>query len=123
MLFNKKGFELFKEDVNKALAEVSEKHGVVIECGSITYSDIDFTMKLSVTKNDGTDGKRTLFERECRYYGFKPDDYEREFTYAGKKYKLVGFRPKARKNSCSIVNLQDGKTYVCSPEIIKMSIA
>lgn len=25
MLFNKKGFELFKEDVNKALAEVSEK--------------------------------------------------------------------------------------------------
>lgn len=123
MEFNKRGFECFKKDVDVALKEVAEKHGVSIDCGSITYSQFDFTMQLKVSKNDGnTDGKRMLFERDCVFYGFKKEDYEREFTSNGKRFKLVGFNTRSPKNCCSIYCITDGKQYKCSAEMVQRAL-
>lgn len=120
MVFNKKGFDLFRKDVEVALKEVEKKHGVSIECGRINYSALDFNMQLNVTKDDGnTDGKRLLFEQDCMFYGFSKDDYEREFTANGKRFKLVGFNRKSPKNCCSIYCITDGKTYKCGSEMVK----
>lgn len=120
MEFNKRGFELFRKDVEVALQSVAEKHGVEIECGKISYSSFDFTMQLKVTKNDGDiDGKKAVFEQECIYFGFKPEDYNREFMADRKKFKLIGFNPKSPKNNCNIYCVDDGKTYRCNNEIIK----
>lgn len=120
MEFNKKGFGAFREDVQKALAEVADKHGVDIKCGKINYSAYNFTMQLDVTKNDeNTDGKKAIFAQLCRVYGFEPSDYEREFTLNGRKFKLVGFNTKSPKNCCSIVDVFDGHTYKCNNEPVK----
>lgn len=119
MEFNKQGFDLFREDVENALEKVAEKHGVTVKCGGISYSDLDFSMQLKVIKNDSGDGAKNLFERYCTYYGFSKSDYEREFIYAGKHYKLVGFKTNARKNVCKILCLNNGKTYVCDPIMVR----
>lgn len=124
MEFNKKGFEQFRNDVEVVLKSVAEKHGVEIECGKISYSSFDFTMQLKVTKNDGDiDGKKAVFEQECIFFGFKPEDYNREFMADGKKFKLVGFNRKSPKNNCSIYCVQDGKTYKCNDEMVKRAFA
>lgn len=118
--FNRKGFETFRADVEAALKEVAEKHGVTVDCGKISYTDFDFNMQLHVTKSDdNTDGKRMMFEQECIFYGFSKDDYEREFTANGKRFKLVGFNRKSPKNCCSIYCITDGKTYKCGAEMVK----
>ena len=64
MELNKRGFELFRKDVEVALQSVAEKHGVEIECGKISYSSFDFTMQLKVTKNDGDIDGKNSFSRE-----------------------------------------------------------
>lgn len=85
MEFNRKGFEVFRADVEAALKDVAEKHGVSIDCGKISYTEFDFNMQLKVTKNDGnTNGKKLLFEQDCIFYGFSKEDYEREFFANGK---------------------------------------
>ena len=120
MEFNRKGFEVFRVDVEAALKNVAEKHGVSIDCGKISYTEFDFNMQLKVTKNDGnTDGKKLLFEQDCILYGFSKEDYEREFFANGKQFKLVGFNRKSPKNCCSIYCITDGKTYQCSAEMVK----
>lgn len=120
MEFNKKGFELFRKDVENALKEVAEKHGVTIDCGKITYSDFNFNMQLKVVKSDvNTDGKKLLFEQDCMFYGFSKDDYERKFTSNGKIFKLVGFNRRSPKNCCNIYCITDGKTYKSSSEFVK----
>lgn len=120
MEFNRGGFELFRNDVNAALKQVTTKHGVEIECGKISYTDFDFTMQLKVVKSDGyVDGKRGIFEQECTLFGFNPEDYNREFKADGKCFKLVGFNRKSPKNNCNIYCADDGKTYKCNDEMIK----
>lgn len=120
MVFSKRGFELFRNDVEVALKAVAEKHKVEIECGKISYSDFDFSMQLKVIKNDsGGDGKKAIFEQECIYFGFKPNDYNREFKANGKSFKLIGFNRKSPKNNCSIYCIDDGKTYKCNDEVVK----
>lgn len=47
MEFNKRGFELFRKDVEVALQSVAEKHGVEIECGKISYSSFDLKMMVT----------------------------------------------------------------------------
>lgn len=124
MEFNRRGFELFRNDVEAALKSVAEKHGIEIECGKISYSSFDFSMQLKVTKNDGNvDGKKAIFEQECVYFGFKPDDYNREFRSNGKSFKLIGFNRKSPKNNCSIYCIDDNKTYKCNDEMVKRAFA
>lgn len=120
MEFNRSEFELFRNDVNAALKQVATKHGVEIECGKISYTNFDFTMQLKVVKSDGhVDGKRGIFEQECILFGFKPEDYNREFNANGKSFKLVGFNHKSPKNNCSIYCADDGKTYKCNDEMVR----
>ena len=120
MDFNKKGFYSFTEDVNEALKSVAEKHGVSITCGTISYDDYHFTMKLNVVKNDGTtDGEKLLFEQECELYGFSKSDYRRTFTNGKKTFQLVGFNRRSPKNCCKIYCVTDGKIYKCGAEMVK----
>lgn len=120
MEFKKADFNAFRADVSEALKAVAEKHQVKIECGNISYSDIDFTMKMKVTKsNIAGDSQHILFDRYCKSYGFEPTDYNRIFYIKGKAYKLVGFNIKSPKNCCSIVQLGTNTAYKCPASTVK----
>ena len=119
MNFNKTEFNMFRNDVNNALAEIAKKYDLTISAGNISYTDVDFTMKLKCEKASGVDARKTHFNELCRAYGFEESDYERVIvdTY-GKRYKLVGFKPIASKTKC-IVEGSDGKTYKCPVDFVK----
>lgn len=120
MEFNKVNFEAFRNDAKEALREVAEKYDVEISFGNISYTDFEFDLKMHVAKrgDEDTDMSQLKFERECMYYGFKKEDYNKEFIMDGKKFRFVGFNTRARKNVCQILCLADGKTYVCNSMLV-----
>ena len=121
MEFNKVQFGLFKQDVKLALKEVEEKYGVSVSCGNINYSQYDFTLQLVVTKSDSTtDGMKERFAKECVFYGFQPEDYERVLVLNGKTFKLIGFNLNSPKNCCRIVRLDNNGEYKCSAAAVKV---
>lgn len=80
-------------------------------------------MDLKVTKRDEqTDGKQGIFEKECQWFGFKPEHYKAKFTLQGKEFELIGFNPRSPKNCCSIQCVTDGKTYKCGDEVVKRAL-
>lgn len=74
--------------------------------------------KLTMSSNDEEDIKRKEFEFNAFMFGFKPSDYKKEFIKDGKTYQLIGFKPKARKNTCIIMDMETNKQYVCPKEFI-----
>jgi len=120
MNFDNKEFNQFRVDVNEALKPVAKKYGINIECGNISYTSLDFAMQLRGIKNDGNvNGEQQLFERDCILYGFKKEDYQREFISKGKTFKLVGFNRKAPRNCCNIHCVDNSIMYNCSAEMVK----
>lgn len=117
MQFTNNEFNQFRKDVKDALKEVEEKYQISIEAGSISYSDKRFSMKLEATKN-GCDIRKEEFEQACRFYGFEPDDYMREFFMNGEVYMLTGFNRRAKKNPCRITK-KDGLEYRCGIDLVK----
>lgn len=60
--------------------------------------------------------------RYCASYGFKDDDYGREFVYGGKTYKLHGFRTRAPKKPILAMG-DDGKMFVFPLQLAKLALA
>ena len=117
MKFNEKGFDSFRGDLQKAVEEVERKHGVKITFGNITYSGVDFTMKLTATKNeDGLDVEKVKFEDVCHLYGFSKKHYKCKLPINGKVFELVGFNERSPKNRVVIRCVDDGKMYKCTLE-------
>jgi DNA helicase-2/ATP-dependent DNA helicase PcrA len=52
MSFAKQELRMFREDIEKALQVVAEKHKVTIEAGNIKYSDNDFTISVNVKRKE-----------------------------------------------------------------------
>lgn len=86
------------EDIQNALKEVGDKHGVQIETGRGTYNSSSLKIQLHCNVGDSkTEAEKTQFNIFAPRFGFKPEDYKRSFTVDNKTYQLVGFAPRSRK--------------------------
>lgn len=88
----------FLEDFKKSVEGVSQKYNVTLNPKTIRYDDTTFRFTVEGVRNqEGKDTERVLFEKHCLSFGVSPSDYRKELTMGGKKYKLIGFNPRARK--------------------------
>ena len=72
-----------------------------------------------LSQADADDKDKEIFRLLATAYGFRPADYGKVFSgLDGKTYKLIGFRPKARKNVCRISCLKTGTEYCCEPDFL-----
>lgn len=119
-MLTKQQFNEFREDFQEALKEVSEKYNVNITAGNISYTNIDFTMKVNVKMNEveGKSFEQAEFEKYCFMFGFLPEDYGKKAVNLGEEYTLVGFYPRKRKQPVKIV--KDGKNYIITEERAKL---
>jgi len=123
MDFNRNEFAKLRNDVKVVLEDTAKKYGLKFDIGKISYSDFDFTMELKGIKHsDDVNGEYEKFVAECGYYGFTPEDYNREFVMRGKTYRLVGFNLRKPKNNCNIISALDGKGYICNDEMVKQAL-
>lgn len=86
--------------------DLEEHYGVKLELGNINFKDTQFTTKLTVTNvGDATTSLEEIkFGTLCSKYGFTKSDFNKTVMVSGKKYKLVGFKPRATKYPCIVEN-------------------
>lgn len=110
----------FRDDFAQSVKELEKEYDVSISLGSISYSDTEFTSKVTVkstsdvAQNKEIENKQKEFATYAMMFGFKPEDYNREFIVQGKTFKLIGFNPNCRKNICRIMEISTGKLFKCS---------
>lgn len=97
MLRTKQEFDLFRKDVKEALTDIEKKYGVEINCGSISYSAMDFNMKLQASYGSQEEAKRKEFEILCLAYGLEKEDFKKEFVLGKDSYVIEGIERKRRK--------------------------
>lgn len=97
----KKEIKGITEDIFEALKKIEEKHGVTIkQKGNITYSSIDFNLKLKVetSNEDALIAKaKEEFEHFARLYEFNPNGFRVPFTFENKEMRIVGYSASSRK--------------------------
>jgi len=111
-----------RSPIETALAEIAEKLEIQIKLGRGTYSAGvygKFNLELSAISETGE-----IFTEEAAAYklnagekgveleAFDPDWLFKEFKYAKKTYKLMGFKTRAQKNNMVIHHVKTGKRYV-----------
>jgi hypothetical protein len=118
MKLTKTEFEIFRSEIETALASVAAKYGCIVEAGNIKYDDILTTVAVQF-KSQTVDkpADQLNFEMYCGRYGFAPEHYGFTFTYQGKQYRLTSFRTTARKYPC-VCECSDGKTVCFTVEAI-----
>lgn len=109
----------FRNEVELALAAVAEKYGCEVAAGNIKYdtTSVDIAVYFKSKGENGESAEEVDFKKHCKDYGFSMEDYGMKFTLDGKTYRLIGFNPRARKNSCIITD-SNGKQYACPPSTV-----
>lgn len=117
---DKEFLTIFREKANEALKSVEEELGVTINLNKIKYSDYEFDLAVNVKVGSKEEAERREFEKYCRMYDLKPEDYLKEFTSKGKLYKIVGFQPTRRKYPYECKEVLTGKSILFTDAILKL---
>ena len=94
-------------DIDAALAEIGEKHGLAMKTGNATYDADNATFKLEVSRiaDDGVaiTKEAAAFQKMARLFGLEPTE-ERPFApigtelrINGEDYIFMGMKPRSRK--------------------------
>jgi len=110
--FDRPTAKKMREAINTELASLEEYFGVTVNLGNIRYSDDSLSVKLELrVGGDPEEHARKDWEKNCAFYGFKAEDFGREFTYALDTYKVVGINPRSRKFPLVAERVKNGKQY------------
>ncbi len=105
-----------RPELDAALVGVAKKYGLTITAGNGSYDDTSVTFKVQLVL-DGVDKGKEEFDRVAFLFDLKPEDYGREITSRGRKYKLVGLKPNRPKYP--VIGERDGKRYKLTDAPIK----
>lgn len=102
-----------RDELEKALKDVSARTGVDIKLGAIHYNDITFTASLKGTVHAIGDksGEQLAYEQGVARKGGKADSFGKTFTMNGKQYKIVAYDSKAKKYPIIARDLNSGVNY------------
>lgn len=116
-------FKEFRKDFNATMETLGKKYNITLRAGNITYDDNTFTVKVEAKRSD-VDVDKINFMNALTYmerYGFKEDDYLKEFATRGTVYSIVGFKP-GNKYDVVIKRKSDGKQYGTTHDSVIASI-
>lgn len=121
MQFNRKNLPSFRLEIEQALAAVEAKHNVKFELGRITFTDNNFRTKLECTttadrSGNTVDPRQVKFDANSWRYNIAKDAFGKTFSKGGRKYKIVGLNPRAKKYplNCEAPNGQQWKMPISS---------
>ena len=120
MSFTKAELRDYRTEIEQVLQGIAEKHNINIKAGNISYSTNDFKLTLEVTQKEvnGLSYEQAEFNKDCMLYGFKPEDYKKEFSMNGKTFTITGFNHKAHKMPI-LAKGNDGKGYKFACDTVK----
>jgi len=110
--FNRITLEAVRKQLQNNLKDSIEN--VIIDVGNCSYSATNATFKIEV-RIEGTDTKE---EADLKYV-IDSGLYDLDLNKYHPKYKLVGYKTKARKNPFIIEDLTNNKKYVIGIDYAK----
>lgn len=113
MTFTRKDVANLRDELQKELDKFAESRGIKITFGNATYNDTAIHFKVDIV-GAGEDNERERWVEHSKYLGLYADDYGKEIMLNGDLYKVVGIKPKARKNCIVIEQMSNKKRYVIS---------
>ena len=106
----------------EACTAIAARHGLKAEALGITAMNLrwnfDFGVRVSIPRPDGTtiQPERMLFEVMAPEYGLRPEDFGREFSSRGERFRITGIDPRRPRYPVSAVRIPDGKGYKFTAE-------
>jgi hypothetical protein len=113
-----------RPEIEAALKEIAQRHGVVIKCGNGSYTNSNFTLKLEASAIDAVTGavatkEAEAYKRNAPLYGLQADWLGQTFqSYSGDSYKVIGMKPKSTKYPI-LGERADGKVFKFGTEMVK----
>lgn len=104
--------KLLREQINQALVQVGNRHGIKLTAGNASFSDFNAAFKLEVqTIQDGNviSKDAQTFLDYAQLLGLSKDMLNQEFETMGRVYKLTGYKPRSTKYP--FIAERDGKSY------------
>lgn len=93
-----------ESEVRAAVQKVADQLGLELEVGryrfTSSYVNLPLTLKLEGEAVEQLqDNDKKTFEQYAAVYGLKPENFGQEFDLGDGKYKIVGVKPRATKNT------------------------
>jgi hypothetical protein len=125
--FQDSNLRALRADINAALKQISEKHGIDMSIGTMSYSLYKTTCRITMeTKKEVSASSTPSVNADAVYlslFDLPADAFERQFSIQGTVFKLVGLKPNRPKNPCLIERVKDGKKFKCGENILKNALA
>jgi hypothetical protein len=114
-----------RERIQAKLDAISKEIGFSMKIGSGRYMENNVVFKLDCGKigaNGQADSTEAVdFRRLASYFGLKPEDLGREFTLRGKRYTIIGAKPRSRKSPI-LVKRSDGPVFKFDTYAVKIAL-
>ena len=125
---NQQVLNSIRTDVEKALKEIGDRHGIDLALGRGTFTPSGLTGKLPIemaARNDATgkSGLQTEFEKLAPRYGLTAEDFGREFSHSRRRFKLIGINPTRPTNCLTIACVKNGTEYLLDLESYKFAVS
>ena len=123
--FDRTNLRAISADIEAALAPVAAKFGI-----TFTYKGVRFTSDNATFKIEGaTIGsggvantrERDNFKLYASMYGLKDTDLDKQITYAGKRFTIIGLNTRRQKYPI-VARREDGKTLLLTVEGVKSAL-
>jgi len=116
MEFTKSELKEFRKDLENSLEEIKEKYNISIDFGAISYEKDNFSFRASAVRTINESGEfvspeQIMFNKHCRLFKVKEEDYKKIFSFGGMTFELTGFKPKSPKYSVLAMDVRSKKTF------------
>ena len=113
-------------DIQSALAPIAAKYGITLQYKSSRFSPDNVTIKIEGA-TIGSSGVANTRERDdfklyASMYGLKETDLDKEISYTGKKYIIIGLNTRRSKYPIVAKRIEDGKTILLTCEMVKSAL-
>lgn len=116
--FDKVNLKVIRKDIDAALKEVMQKHGIDLSIGNISFSSGKFTTRLTGKVEVSEENKEMLTIPMFQVHGFNVGD---TFKHNTKTMKIVGYNSRRPKN-CVELEDQNGKKFTASIDAVKAKL-
>jgi len=126
LMFDKIGTKKILDQIGDELQPLAAKLGIHIETGNARYSSTNITLKLNISTINAQGRPTTKevsdFKELATRYGLSPDDLYKQFDYLGKRYEIVGCKPRSYKYPLVVRENKTGKQYKFSAYMVKTGL-
>jgi len=115
----KETLRIIAKDMAEHLTIIGKERGITFSMGTFSYDPLvsNFSVKVKGVMKGGKTREETLYEQN--YIPLGLPKINTVFEFQGSKYKIIGYRPRARKQPILTEKIGANKKFTFSIELIK----